>query len=104
MDPLLKVRDAAKQLNVNYKTIRRLISEGEILVIRTSEHTHGDRIEPSELESFMMRRRESREDTEDSAWLPSSAVTYGTSRSVSQDLDGTLDALLNQHKRKTLSH
>ena len=57
MEALQKISEVAKQLNCSAQHVRRLVNDGEITVISLSSTPKSDRIERSELERYIERKR-----------------------------------------------
>lgn len=54
---LLTIRNAAECLRISPRTVRRLVAQGELPVIRLTKTVKGDRIDPADLEEFIERQR-----------------------------------------------
>ena len=93
---LLTIAQAAQQLAVCAKTLRRAIDRGELPVVRLGETARADRIHPDDLENYINKLRRAR------PLCPSvNVVEFGSWTSISGDseLSDLLDAELRGPKR-----
>lgn len=102
---LYKISEAADILSVSVRHVRNLIADGEIVVVNCGKgqgDARADRIEETELNRFIMRRRVNRGIVGVKECRSISAVkSGGLSSSTTTPL---LDSLLARRKRKKPKH
>lgn len=95
-DMLLTVAQAAAQLAVCAKTLRRAIDRGELPVVRLGETARADRIHPADLENYINKLRRARPTCRSSVVVP---LSTWMSHSGDSELSALLDAELHAPKR-----
>ena len=95
---MIKIAEAAEQLQVSPRQIRRLVDSGQLRVVRLGASSKADRIHPDDLEDFVNAQRKVRPRCQSL-----SVTAFGTPR-FSTTASGSSDLRAKVQREKTRSN
>ncbi|WP_367966306.1 helix-turn-helix domain-containing protein [Spiribacter onubensis] len=87
---LLKITEAAEQLRVSPRQIRRLVDSGQLRVVRLGSSSKADRIHPDDLTDFVNSQRKARPRCQSSSVTAFGTPKFSTTANASSDLRAKL--------------